>query len=90
MNNQINYGFNKGSIYGVDFSDKKGSAEALAKETFDRFINNDQKEYIDPTFTETIFGGSHLVGMLSLGFLIFLIALLVILAALYRTTGVIS
>ncbi|MCQ2747862.1 MAG: hypothetical protein MJ223_01090 [Mycoplasmoidaceae bacterium] len=45
---------------------------------------------VDPPFTETIFGGNNAIGILSIGFLTFLIALLVILAVLYRTTGVMS
>ncbi|MCQ3908292.1 MAG: hypothetical protein MJ200_01750 [Mycoplasmoidaceae bacterium] len=62
-----------------------------AKKVFEQITTKDiMSQRIQPTFTETIFGGSNLVGVLSLGFLIFLIVLLVILACLYRTTGVIS
>jgi len=44
---------------------------------------------VPPKFVDTIFG-SNIIGALSLGFLIFLLALLIILAVLYRTTGVMS
>ena len=90
LNNEIKYGFNKATIRGLTFNNQKGQSSICARATWEQMIDVNQKEYIDPSFTETIFGGSNLVGMLSLGFLIFLIALLIILAVLYRTTGVMS
>jgi len=45
---------------------------------------------VQPKFIDTIFGGNHVAGWLSIGFLVFLIALLVILACLYRMTGFLS
>lgn len=90
LGNQINYGFNKAAIHDIEYSDLAKEGQSYADQVFERITQVEKKEYIDPTFTETIFGGSNLVGMLSLGFLLFLIALLVILAVLYRTTGVMS
>lgn len=86
LNNQIKYGFNKGSIAGFDFTSQVGAEDVLSRLQGEELRKTD----IAPTFSETIFGGSNLVGMLSLGFLIFLVALLVLLAVLYRTTGVMS
>lgn len=91
LNNQITYGFNEGSIAGFDFSDISSKAEKGAEDVMARFTGHDFKSCeIAPSFTETIFGGSNVIGILSLGFLIFLVALLIVLACLYRTTGVMS
>ena len=90
LGNQIDYGFNQATIHDIEFSDFKDPQMDDAVSTLDRIHRLDSKKSIDPSFTETIFGGSNLIGMLSLGFLIFLVILLIILAALYRTTGVIS
>ncbi len=88
LNNQINYGFNDASIVGMIFND---ITDLNAQQrVYDRYQESYHFTYIEPTFNETIFGGSNLVGILSLGFLIFLVALLIILALLYRTTGVMS
>ncbi|XQP54913.1 MAG: hypothetical protein ACOQNV_02135 [Mycoplasmoidaceae bacterium] len=90
LNNQIKYGFNQASIQELSFETTK-TGKYGSEDVIDQIKNKDIiAQAIPPTFTETIFGGSNLVGALSLGFLIFLIALLVILACLYRTTGVIS
>lgn len=101
LNNQITYGFNKASIAsfdltGIDRSVTPGKAGAI--KVLNQIRGNEDQSiigqlrttYIAPSFSETIFGGSNVVGALSLGFLIFLIALLVILAVLYRTTGIMS
>ncbi|MBQ0045588.1 MAG: hypothetical protein KBS35_01715 [Mycoplasma sp.] len=91
LNNQIKYGFDKATIVNFDFSDITGKGVEAAKKVLDKFQGKELKKTdIAPTFTETIFGGSHLVGILSLGFLIFLVTLLILLAVLYRTTGVMS
>lgn len=91
LNDQIKYGFNQASIQELSFDTISQEGEEGSKLVIDQIKNKDIiSQAIPPTFTETIFGGSNLVGALSLGFLIFLIALLVILACLYRTTGVIS
>ena len=91
LNNQIKYGFNKATIKELEFDPEGTTGAAAAQKVIEHIHEYDiQSQTIAPTFTETIFGGSNLVGTLSLGFLIFLIALLVILACLYRTTGVIS
>lgn len=86
LNSQIKYGFGKSTIKTFDLSDVKSYNKSFTTIIQDRF----QSIYVAPSFTETIFGGSSLVGILSLGFLIFLVALLIILAVLYRTTGVMS
>ncbi|MCQ3914266.1 MAG: hypothetical protein MJ201_00255 [Mycoplasmoidaceae bacterium] len=86
MNNQIKYGFGKAAIKTINLDDITSYNKSFTTITQDNF----KSIYVAPSFTETIFGGSSLVGILSLGFLIFLIALLIILAVLYRTTGVMS
>lgn len=86
LNNQIKYGFGKAAIKTINLDDITSYNKSFTTITQDNF----KSIYVAPSFTETIFGGSSLVGILSLGFLIFLIALLIILAVLYRTTGVMS
>lgn len=62
----------------------------LIDTNFQKLTTEYQSTIIKPTFIDSIFGGNSLVGWLSLGFLVFLLALLIILACLYRTTGIIS
>lgn len=57
---------------------------------FNKFKKSFGSIEVQPKFVDSIFGGSALVGWLTLGFLIFLIGLGALLAALYRMTGVIS
>lgn len=85
LRKQIIYGFNQATIVSVDTSKATSGEEVLVKTK-----QTLQETDIAPSFSETIFGGNSVVGVLSIGFLIFLIALLVILAVLYRTTGIIS
>ncbi|XQP55808.1 MAG: hypothetical protein ACOQNY_00200 [Mycoplasmoidaceae bacterium] len=92
LSRQVTYGFNKARVAGIDFTKtttKTGKDGAI--DILNQFRDKDcQTTYIEPTFVDSIFGGQHLVGILSLGFLIFLVALLIILAVLYRTTGIMS
>ena len=92
LDNEITYGFKKSSITNFDFSNiSESSAEAGANKVLTKLTGHKFKSIdVDPSFTKTIFGGSQLVGMLSMGFLAFLVALLIILALLYITTGVMS
>lgn len=92
LNNQIKYGFKNAEIQSFVMDDVSGDdQEANAGKVYDTFTGSFcRNKYLEPTFVTTLFGGNQVVGILSLGFLLFLIALLVILAALYRTTGVIS
>ncbi len=57
---------------------------------FETFKQGFKSIEVQPQFIDSIFGGDALVGWLTLGFLIYLVALAAILAALYRMTGVIS
>lgn len=91
LNNQVKYGFNQATVAEFDFSNITQSGKIGGEEVYQKFTHDDfKKTEIAPSFSETVFGGNNVVGILSLGFLIFLIALLVILAVLYRTTGVMS
>lgn len=90
LENQVKYGFKKASIQGISFSDIEAQDEPGAWKAYDRFNQQYTHTYIAPSFTETIFGGSNVIGALSIGFLVYLIVLLIILALLYRTTGVMS
>lgn len=91
LSRQIDYGFNKARIASIDYTNISKTGKAGAQEVLNQFKDVEcQTTYIEPTFVDSIFGGQHLVGVLSLGFLIFLVALLIILAVLYRTTGVMS
>lgn len=91
LSRQVTYGFNRARVASIDFTNITQEAESGAQEVFYQFVRQECKTtYIEPTFIDSIFGGQHLVGILSLGFLIFLVALLIILAVLYRTTGIMS
>lgn len=86
LNNQIKYGFDKASIADFDLSGCSDYNDA-----FGQIRDVECKStYVAPSFVESVLGGNNVIGILSLGFLIFLIALLIILAVLYRTTGVMS
>lgn len=76
----------KAKIVSVEID--KDSTDAIVN--FNKFAASYQKTIIAPKFITTIFGGNKLVGILSLGFLIYLIILGIALALLYRTTGVFS
>jgi len=70
---------------------KLGSPQSTDTKTkFEKFKESYITVKVQPKFIDTIFGGNKVQLYLSLGFLIFLIALLVILACLYRMTGVFS
>ncbi len=69
---------------------KEGEGKPGASINLATFKQTFVSQEMQPRFIDSLFGGNALVGWLSLGFLIYLIGLAVILAALYRTTGVIS
>lgn len=91
LNNEITYGFKKSSISNISFENISDLGKDGARKVLDRMTKTKFKSVdVAPSFTKTIFGGSQLVATLSIGFLAFLVVLLIILAALYRTTGVMS
>lgn len=90
LNRQINYGFNKVALVDMDFSDITEGSTVGAQKVYNRYQEQYNYQYIQPSFNETIFGGNNVIGILSLGFILFLVALLIILAVLYRTTGIMS
>lgn len=90
LNNEIKYGFKKANITNFDILDNNSAKEDASDVLKNITKTKCRATDVAPAFTETIFGGSNLVGTLSLGFLAFLVALLIILAVLYRTTGVMS
>ena len=86
LNKQIKYGFNQASISSYSLEDV-----ASFESAYTRITTEEAKSIkVAPSFVESVLGGNNVIGILSLGFLIFLIALLIILAVLYRTTGVMS
>ena len=71
-------------------SSPRFSGDITKVNAIDYFKKSFTTRLIEPKFVDSLFGGSNLVRNLSLGFLAFLVVLGIILAFLYRTTGVMS
>lgn len=86
LDSDIKYGF-KGHFVNIDFS--KDAPEGL--QVFEQLTTKYYaKRDVAPIFQKSIFGKDNIIPWMCLGFLIFLVVLGILLAALYRMTGVIS